>query len=829
VPRAELPEAARCVIVGGGVGGTSLAYHLAKLGWDDVVLLERSQLTSGSTFHSAGLVGQLRGSVSLTKMMMHSVELYRRLGEESEFDPGWTECGGIRLASSEQRMEELRRQAGWAKTFGLPLELISADEAQGLFPLMSTEGVLGAAWLPTDGYLDPSQLTYALADGARRGGCRIHTNTRVTGIEVRDGRVRGVHTDKGDVEAEVVVDAGGMYAAEIGRMAGVRVPLIPMSHQYLVTQPLDAVAQARNASGERRSLPTLRDPDLLVYYREDGDGLVMGGYERQSEPAFLPGGATRVEAIPADFNGRLLEEEWDRFEEITENSKRRVPAMNEITVTKLINGPEAFTPDNEFCLGESEIAGFFVCAGFCAHGLAGAGGVGKVVAEWIAEGEPSLDLWRMDIRRFGAQYRSPAYTHARTVENYETYYDIHYPNEERQAGRPLRVTPVNAWHREHGASFGEKSGWERVNWYDSNAAAGEESLRPRGWAGENWSPAIGAEHRATREAVGLFDESSFAKLEISGPGAAAYLEGLCDNRVARAVGQITYTQMLNRRGGIECDFTVARLGEDRFSIVTGTAFGNHDREWMRRHLPAGGGVHLADVTSQFACFGIWGPAAREVLAPLTPQDLGNDAFPYMTLRETTVGHVPVRVLRVTYVGELGWELYCPTEYGLGLWRALWEAGGPHGIVAGGYRAIDSLRLEKGYRVWGADITPDETPDEGGVGFCVKLDKEGGFVGREALVEAGENGPRTKLCCIALEDPSSIALGNEPVRVGGEIRGRVTTGGYGYTVGRSIAYAYLPPDSAEAGTAVEVEIFGRWVAGELSSEPLLDPKGSRIRA
>ena len=825
MPRAELPDRARCVIVGGGVGGASLAYHLAKLGWDDVVLLERSQLTSGSTFHSAGLVGQLRGSVSLTKMMMHSVDLYRRLADESEFDPGWVECGGIRLASSEERMEELRRQAGWAKTFGLPLELISAAEAKELFPLMSTEGVVGAAWLPTDGYIDPAQLTYALADGARQGGCRIFTNTRVTGIEVRDGRVRGVRTERGDIEAEVVVDAGGMFAAEIARMAGVRVPVIPMSHQYLVTQPLDAVREAR----QNRRLPTLRDPDLLVYYREDGDGLVMGGYERQSEPAFLPGGPSRVEAIPADFNGRLLEEDWERFEEITENSKRRVPAMEQITVTKLINGPEAFTPDNEFCLGETEVGGFFVCAGFCAHGLAGAGGIGKVVAEWIVEGEPSLDLWHMDIRRFGAQYRSPAYTHTRIEETYETYYDIRYPHHERRAGRPLRMSPANVWHREHDAAFGEKSGWERVNWYESNAAAGDESLRPRGWAGQHWSPAIGAEHRATREAVALFDETSFAKLEIAGAGAADFLEGLCDNRVAREVGQITYTQMLNKRGGIECDFTVARLGEERFSIVTGTAFGNHDREWMRRHLPDDGEVRIDDVTSQWACFGIWGPRAREVLQPLTPQDLGNEAFPYMSLRETTVGNVPVRMLRVTYVGELGWEIYCPTEYGLGLWRALWEAGQPHGVVAGGYRAIDSLRLEKGYRVWGADITPDETPYEGGVGFCVKLDKEAGFIGRDAVAAAKEQGPRVRLRCLTLEDPHSIALGNEPVRVGGDVVGRVTTGGYGYTVERSIAYAYLPPDQAEPGTAVEVEIFGRWVAGEVASEPLFDPKGERVRA
>ena len=663
----ELPDSARCVIVGGGVGGTSIAYHLAELGWDDVLLLDRNQLTSGSTFHSAGLVGQLRGSVSLTKMMMYSVELYRRLGSESEFDPGWTECGGIRLASSEERMEELRRQAGWAKTFGLPLELISADEAKEMFPLMSTDGVLGAAFLATDGYLDPSQLTFALADGARRGGARILTSTRVTGIESEAGRVTRVRTERGDVEAETVVIAGGMFSAELGRLAGVRIPVQPMSHQYLVTQPF-------RERDPQNPLPTLRDPDLLIYFREEGGGLIMGGYERDCAPAFLPEGDGRFDAIPFDFNGRLLEDDWDRFEEIVVNSRRRVPQMEDVKVTRMINGPEAFTPDNEFCLGETAIRGLFVAAGFCAHGLAGAGGIGKAMAEWIAAGEPSLDLWHMDIRRFGGQYRSPTYTLKRIRETYETYYDIRYPAHEREAGRPLRMSPANAWHREHDAAFGEKSGWERVNWYESNAAAGDEELRPRGWAGQHWSAAIGAEHRACREAVALFDESSFSKLEIAGPGAAELLERLCDNQVARDVGRITYTQMLNSRGGIECDFTVARLGEERFSIVTGTAFGNHDREWIRRHLPADGSVQVQDVTSAWACFGLWGPRARDVLAPLTPQQLSNDGFPYMSLREIPVGDVPVRALRVTYVGELGWELYCPTEYGLTLWRTLWEAG-----------------------------------------------------------------------------------------------------------------------------------------------------------
>ena len=710
----EVPDRARVVIIGGGVGGTSIAYHLAQLGESDVVLLDRDQLTSGSTFHSAGLVGQLRAGVSLTRMMMHSVELYRTL------DCGWVECGGIRLACTPEREQEVLRQVAWAKTFGLPLELISAEEARGMFPLMVTDNVRCASYLPSDGYLDPSQLTYALAEGARAGGARIFTGTRVTGVDfeaTRAGaRVRAVDTEWGRIETDVVVNAGGMFAAEIGRMAGVRVPIVPFAHEYLVTQPF-----RERTPGEH--LPTLRDPDLLIYFREEGGGLVMGGYERDSAPWALD--ERLLDAIPENFNGRLLEEDWPRFEEIAENSRRRVPAMDEITVTRLINGPEAFTPDNEFCLGETDVRGLFVAAGFCAHGLAGAGGIGKVMAEWITAGEPSLDVWHMDIRRFGAHYRSPDYTLKRAKEVYETYYDIRYPGHERLAGRPLRTSSAYDWHRRHGAAFGEKSGWERVNWYESNAHEGDESLRPRGWAGMHWSPAIGAEHRAAREAAALFDESSFAKIEVTGAGAAVFLEWLCDNRVAREVGAITYTQMLNRRGGIECDFTVTRVEEEVFQIVTGTAFGNHDLGWIRGHVPDDGSVRVSDMTARWSCFGLWGPRARDVLGPLTPDELD---FPYMRMRELTVGDVPVRAMRVTFVGELGWELYCPTEYGAGLWRALWEAGQAHGLRAGGYRAIDSLRLEKGYRVWAADITPDETPVEAGLGFCVSRDKQ--FIGSD---------------------------------------------------------------------------------------------------
>ncbi len=818
----ELPDRARVVIIGGGVGGASIAYHLAGLGEKDVVLLDRNELTSGSTFHSAGLVGQLRSSVTLTEMMMYSADLYRRLEEESELKPGWVECGGIRLACTPEREQEILRQVAWAKTFGLPLELITPQEAQELFPLMVTDNVRLGSYLATDGYLDPSQLTYSLADGARAGGVQIFTHTRVEGIDVEKGAVRRVRTEWGDIEADVVVNAGGMFAAEIGRMAGVRVPIVPMAHEYLVTQPFPAMEELR-AGGNH--LPTLRDPDLLIYYREDAGGLVMGGYERSCAPWALDDHL--VDRIPPDFNGRLLEEDWDRFEEITVNSRERVPAMNEITVTKLINGPEAFTPDNEFCLGESDVKGFFVAAGFCAHGLAGAGGIGKVMAEWISAGEPQMDLWEMDIRRFGPQYRSPAYTLARTRENYETYYDIRYPGHERQAGRPLKVSSAYPWHLEHGASFGEKSGWERVNWYEPNAELGDESLRPNGWAGMNWSPAIGAEHRATREAAGLYDESSFAKIEITGPGAAGFLGRLCDNDVAREVGKITYTQMLNSRGGIECDFTVTRLGEEHFAIVTGTAFGQHDMAWIRGQLPEDGSVELHDTTARFACFGLWGPKAREILQPLTPDRLDSEAFPYLSAREITVGDVPVRALRVTFVGELGWELYCPTEYGATLWRTLYEAGQPHGLLACGYKAIDTLRLEKGYRVWAADITPDDNPYEAGLGFAVKEGKPGGFIGEEALAEAGE--PLRRLVAITLDDPRAVALGNEPVRIAGEIAGRVTSGGYGYTVGESIALAYVPAGVSEPGTPVEIDIFGEWVTGTVVQEPLYDPAGERLRA
>jgi 4-methylaminobutanoate oxidase (formaldehyde-forming) len=801
-------DRARVVVIGGGIGGCSILYWLARLGWSDVALVERSELTSGSTFHSAGLVGQLRNSLSLTQMMMNSVDLYRTLGEEVELETGWREVGSLRLASSKEHMEELERQAAWAETFGLPLHLVLADEAQSMFPPMSTEGVLGAALLPSDGYVDPSQLTLALARGARQRGATILTNTRVTGVRVENNRVRGVETDQGTIECEYVVNAGGIYAHEIGLLAGVHVPLVAMAHQYAITKP----------TGLSRDMPTLRDPARLVYFRAESGGLVVGGYERNPS-------VWRLGGIAADFNSRLLEPDWDRFAPLFEAAISRVPELADAEIVTLINGPEAFTPDGEFILGESTVAGFWVAAGFCAHGIAGAGGMGKMMAEWVIEGQPSLDAWALDSRRFGPQYRSRDYTLIRTDEIYATYYDVKYPGHERQAGRPLKVSAVNARHRDLGAAFGEKSGWERVNWYESNAPAGDESARPDGWAGMLWSPAIGAEHLACRTNAAIFDESSFSKLDVTGSGAAAFLERLCANSVARRVGAVTYTQLLNQRGGVECDLTVTRLAEDRFRLVTGTAFGNHDGAWIRQHLEDDS-VVVEDVTSKYACFALWGPRAREILQPFSESDLSHGAFGYMSAKEINVGAVPCLAVRVTFVGELGWELYCPSEYAVGLWDSLMTAGQPHGLMPGGYRAIESLRLEKGYRVWGSDVTTTDSPYEAGLGFAVKMNK-GEFIGHDALERAGE--PTRRLACLVLDEPRTVVLGSEPVRFEGRALGRVTSGGYGYSVESSIAYAYLPVALVEPGTKVSVGVFGRDVGAEVRAEPLFDPSNEKVRA
>ena len=813
-----IPERAKIVIIGGGVGGTSVAYHLAELGERDVVLVDRSDLTSGSTFHSAGLVGQLRADPTLTKMNMHSVELYRRL-QKSDTPPSWRECGSIKIASTPERMQEIRRQIGWARNFGLELEEISPAQVKKLFPLIDLDGVVGGCFMKSDGQVDPSQLAFALAAGARAMGVQISTQTRVLSITTEKNHVKEVITDNGRIECEVVINCGGMFAAEIGRMVGVRIPIVPMSHQYLITENFLDTSQS--------FLPSLRDPDNLIYFRQEVAGLLMGGYERNSKE--WSASSETFDAIPSDFNGKLLPEDWARFEEIATNAGKRVPRMHDLGLKNFINGPEGFTPDNEFCLGETEIQGFFVAAGFCAHGIAGAGGIGKVVAEWVVAGEPTMDLWHMDIRRFSRGYESPAFTLARIKENYEAYYDIHYPGEERQTMRPFKTSPIYTWHQDNGAVFGEKFGWERVNYYkrDNN----DEHLRPKGWLGRYWDPSVVSEHHAVRTTAGIFDESSFAKILITGKAAGTFLNEISSNNVIRGKDRAVYTQLLNSRGGIEADVTITTLSEEQFLIISGTASLRHDLQWLSKQAIARGhdDLQVQDVTDDYSVFGVWGPKARDILTPLVNIDLSHSAFGFARSFSAQIAGVDIRMTRITYVGELGWEIYVPLSIpgqAEKVWQAIIKSGDIHGALPCGYRAIESLRLEKGYRAWGVEISTETNPFEAGLDFSVSLTK-GDFLGKSALVKCMQ--PQRTLVAIAFDDITTVPIGKEPIRFNGDVVAQIKSGGQGFTINKAIAYAYIPIEHARDGAVVEVEMFGTWVEGEIHCGALFDPENARIRA
>lgn len=815
-------------MIGGGVAGCSVAYHLARLGWAEVILVEQHELTEGTTWHSAGFVGQLRSTVTQTKMIMYSAGLYPELAELTGLDPGWRGVGGLRLATTPERVEESLRLAGAGETYGLGLEVVSGAEAKEMLPLLHADDVRAALWLPGDGWLDPALLARALAAGARKLGVRIHTGTRVTGLDVAKGAITGVRLASGtegsedfeelSVRAETVVVAAGAASGRVGRLAGVDIPVVPIKHQYVTTESF----------GVPSSMPTVRDPDNIVYFREENGGILVGGYIRDPE--------IWDTVAPLDEPRTVFPPDMPKFRESWESAVRRVPELGRTEITKVVHGPEAFTPDGEFLLGETPVRGLWAAAGFCVHGLAAAGGVGKVMAEWIVDGSPEYDMFGMDLRRFGAHARSASWTRAKALDSYSKYYDIVYPGEERTAARPLRRSPAWVRHVELGAAFGEKSGWERVNWYEPgrDLLPDDRSPRPDGWAGRIWSPAVREECLATRDAAGLFDQTSFSKLEVSGPGALEGLQRACAGQLDRPVGSIVYTQLLNERGGIEADLTVTRLAEDRFRLVTGTAFGVHDAAWLR-----GRGLDVRDVTSAHACYCLWGPRALDILGSVSGDDL---TFGYMKAGEISVGNVPVLAQRVTFVGEFGWELYCPSEYGLTLWDTLTEAGTPHGMRPAGYRAIDSMRLEKGYRVWGMDITPETTPHEAGLGFAVARDKD--FLGRAALeagagagagakadagvgAGAGTGAPARRLFCLVLDDPRQVCLGGEPVRADGLPASRVTSGGYGHRVDRSIAYAYLPGDTAP-GDRVEVGVTGTWTGAVVTAEPLYDPSSERVR-
>lgn len=811
----EFPRQARIVIIGGGIVGCSTAYHLAALDVDEVVLLEKGDLTSGSTFHAAGLVGQLRSNANITQLLGYSVDLYRRLEEETGLGTGWKMNGGLRLACNAERWTEVRRQATTARSFGLDMQLLTAQEALSLWPAMDVSDVVGAAFLPTDGQASPSDITRSLARGARSGGVRIFEKTSVQSIQVEDGAVRSVTTDRGVIECQVVINCAGQWAREVGRMAGVNVPLVSVQHQYLVTEPIE---------GLPRDLPTLRDPDRLIYFKEEVGGLVMGGYEPNPIPWAEQG-------IPEGFNFSLLDPDFDHFAPLMEQAIIRAPVLERAGVRELINGPESFTPDGNFILGQApEVSGFFVGAGFNAYGIAAGGGAGMALAEWVARGEPPFDLWPVDIRRFGRPHRDIDWVRSRTLEAYAKHYTMAWPFEEHASGRPCRRSPLYDDLKQHGACFGEKLGWERPNWF---AGEGEVAEDVYSFGRGNWFEAVGREHRAAREAVALFDQSSFAKFEVVGADAEAALSRLCAGDVTRAPGKLVYTQMLNARGGIECDLTVARLARNRYYLVTGTGFATHDLAWIRDHLAPSTNAQVVDVTSAWAVLSIMGPRSRDLLAALTPDDVSNEAFPFASVREIGVAGAPVLALRLTYVGELGYELHVPVEYARNVYLALLREGRGHGLAHAGYRAIESLRLEKGYRAWGADIGPDYNPLEAGLGFAVSLAGERDFIGREALLAARDKPLARRLACFTVDDPAVVLLGRETILRNGQRVGWLSSAGYGYTVGCNIGYGYVRnadgvDDDYLVGGEYQLEVATEKVAASVRLEPLYDPQMKRVR-
>ncbi len=811
----DLPSHVRAVIIGGGVVGCSIAYHLARLGWSDVLLLERKQLTSGTTWHAAGLIGQLRATENLTRLAKYSAELYGRLEAETGQPTGFRQHGSLALARTGERFTELKRAASMASTFGLEVEVLSPAEAKARYPLLEVADLVGAIFITTDGQANPIDITQALAKGARMGGARIVEGCKVTGITQANGRVTGVLTERGPVAAEVVVNAAGMWGRAVGRMAGVNVPLQACEHFYVLTEPM---------AGLPKDLPVLRDPDGCLYVKEDAGKLLVGVFEPVAKPWAVAG-------IPDDFEFGELPEDWDHFMPFLEDAMRRIPALAEVGIRKFFCGPESFTPDDRYHLGEApELKGFFVAAGFNSIGIQSAGGAGKALAEWITEGHPPIDLWDVDIRRMQPFQGTARYLRERAVEGLGLLYAMHWPDRQYATARPARLSPLHERLAARGACFAETAGWERPGWY------GEPGTRPAydyAYGRTAWFERAAAEHRAVRERAGLFDLSSFGKFLLQGRDAEAVLQRVSANDVALAPGRVVYTQWLNERGGIEADLTIARLAPDRFMITTSAASQARDFHWLQQHIPEGAQAYVTDVTSGFAVLGLMGPESRALLARLTPSDLSNAAFPFGTAQEIELGYALVRAQRISYVGELGFELYVASEFaGPVLDLILAEAGA--GIRLAGFHALNSLRLEKAFRSFGHDLGDEDTPSEAGLGFAVALDKPGGFIGREALLRTAGQVLTKRLVQFKLLDPAPLLHHDEPIVMDGARIGLLTSGGYGHTLGAALGMGWVRhPDGVTAGrlreARFEIEIAGERYPAEASLRPFFDPSGARMRA
>jgi sarcosine dehydrogenase len=806
-----LPTSARAIVIGGGIIGCSTAYHLGKI-MDEVVLLERKKLTSGTTFHAAGLVGQLRTSANITQLLGYSVELYKKLEAETGLQTGWKMNGGLRLACNADRWIEVKRQATTAASFGLEMHLLTPREAQELWPLMEISDLVGAAYLPTDGQANPSDITQSLAKGARMAGVQIFEDTPVTRIITDLGRVTGVETEFGTIQCDKVILCAGQWTRSLAATVGVNVPLVSVEHQYMITEKIDGVTP---------NLPTLRDPDRRTYWKEEVGGLVWGGYEPNPKP-------WAVDGIPEGFHFDLLTSDFDHYSQFMDDAIARVPALASAGVKQLLNGPESFTPDGNFILGEApELNGLFIGAGFNAFGIASGGGAGMTLAEWAATGSAPYDLWPVDIRRFGRAHSSTDWVRARTLEAYGKHYTIAWPSEEMQSARPTRRSPLYAHLEQAGAVFGEKLGWERPNWFGTKGAKdGYSFSRP------NWFDAVGREHKAAREAAVLIDQTSFAKFLLQGPEAESALSHIAANRVDRPVGSLIYTQMLNDKGGIEADVTVVRLSYDSYYIVTGTGFATRDFHWISKGL-AGFDARLTDITSSNSVLSLMGPRARDILARLCPDDISNAAFPFATARHISVAGCRVLALRVTYVGELGWELHLPADMAVTVYTALMAAGAKDGLINAGYRAIETLRLEKGYRAWGAEIGPDHTPIESGLAWACKLKTDQNFRGRAALQAQLAGGVNKLLACFTVDDPTIPLLGRETIYKDGQRVGWLASGGFGHTIGKPIGYGFIRVQNVTEDFVLsgkyELDVAANRLPATVHMAPLYDPKGAKIRA
>ncbi len=815
----DLPNRARVVIVGGGIVGCSLAYHLTLRGCTDVVLLERKQLTCGTTWHAAGLVGQLRATYNLTRLAQYTANLYASLERETGQATGFRQTGSVAVATHAARMEELLRGASMAKCFGLEVQTLSPSEVAAMWPGVHTGDVVGGVFLPKDGRCNPIDTTQALAKGARMRGAQIFENTPVEKILIENGRAVGVRTAQGEIRADMVVNCAGMWAHALGAQSGTTVPLHAAEHFYIVTEPMP---------GLNANLPVLRDPDHCAYFKEDAGKLLVGWFEPVAKPWGMQG-------IPESFSFDALPDDLEHIEPLLNSAMERFPALAKTGINLFFNGPESFTPDDRYLLGETpEVRNLFVAAGFNSIGIQSAGGAGKVLADWMLDGHPPMDLWDVDIRRCMPFQRNKTYLRDRTVETLGLLYDMHWPFRQPATARGVRQSILHERLKAHGACFGETAGWERANWF---APAGVTPEYAYSYGRQNWFAHSAAEHRAVRSDVGLFDQSSFAKFLVQGPDAEGALNHISANNVAVPVGKMVYTQWLNERGGIEADLTITREAEDRFLVVTAAATQTRDFAWLQRHLPQNARVIATDVSSSMAVLSVMGPRSRALLQGLTTADLSNAAFPFGSSQIIDLGYARVRASRITYVGELGWELYIPTECAPGVFDVLMEAGQAFDLKLCGYHALNSLRMEKGYRHWGHDISDEDSPLQAGLGFAVAMNKLGGFIGKEALLQQQAQGLTRKLVQFALHDTSKLLYHNEPVLRDGVIVGRISSGMFGHALDQSLGMGYVEFGSAPgAGDAAqllkglyEIEVAGVRVGATASLAPWYDPKSLRIKS